>query len=69
MALAIPALEGSKFFLNADSTGVGKTRQILAVGKIKAAAGRKVLVVSTAAILKPEWAKGTINESGSMSKD
>lgn len=69
VSLAVPALLDRGGFLNADSTGVGKTRQNLAISKMLADQGKKVLYVTTAAILKPEWNKGTFAEGSSVNKD
>lgn len=69
VALGLLAMQEHGGFLNADSTGVGKTRQELATAKILAGKGRKVLLVSTAAIIQPNWSKGTIDENTSMFRD
>lgn len=49
------------------NTGLGKTRQILAVAQHFAAAGKKVLVVSPAEVIKPNWKKTTM--AGSFAND
>lgn len=54
-------------FLNADGTGVGKTRQELAVASHFAAKGKKVVIVSPAEVIKPNWKKGTM--AGSFASD
>ncbi len=60
-AKAINALTDTEGFLLADSTGVGKTRQILATAQFMAERGKKVLIVSPASVIKPDW---TTNEVG-----
>ena len=54
-------------FLLADGTGVGKTRQQLAVAKHFLDQGKKVVIVSPAEVIKPNWGKGTM--SGSWAAD
>lgn len=54
-------------FLLSDGTGTGKTRQELAVAATHAAQGKKVIIVSPAEVLKPDWKKGTV--SGSFAND
>lgn len=49
------------------NTGAGKTRQILAVAQRYAAQGKKVLVITKAEVIKPDWKKGTV--SGSFAND
>lgn len=50
-------------FLLADGTGVGKTRQQLAVAKTYADRGKKVLMITKAEVIKPDWNKGTVTGS------
>lgn len=69
VSLAVPAMEKHGGFLLADSTGVGKTRQEIAMASILAGKGKKALLVSTAAILQPNWDKGSIDENTSMHGD
>lgn len=52
--------------LNADGTGVGKSREELAVAKIYADQGKKVLLISPAGVIKPDWKK---EEFGGSFKD
>ena len=67
---AIDSMEKQGGFLNADSTGVGKTRQQLAVADYYAKKGKKVLIVSKAEVLKPKWGKDGNHEiSGSFKND
>lgn len=54
-------------FLLADGTGVGKTRQQLAVAKKFLDDGKKVVIISPAEVIKPDWKKGTT--SGSFAND
>lgn len=67
MAKAVTALDTAGGFLLADGTGVGKTRQLLALGGIYADRGKKVLIVSKAQILGDKWASGEVG--GSFGKD
>lgn len=66
-ALAIDAMTKHGGFLLADGTGVGKTRQQLAVAKHFLDAGNKVVIVSPAEVIKPDWKKGTM--AGSFAHD
>jgi hypothetical protein len=67
VALAIKALDTHGGFLLADGTGVGKTRQLLSIADNYAQQGKKVVIVSKAEVLKPDWKKGTA--SGSFNSD
>lgn len=67
VALAIEGMDRQGGFLLADGTGVGKTRQMLAIADNYAAQGKKVLIISKAEVLKPDWKKG--KASGSFSHD
>lgn len=49
--------------LLADSTGVGKTREMLAVGQYYLNQGKKVLVVAPMMVIRANWKKGTITGS------
>lgn len=62
-AKAIAAMDQHGGFLLADSTGVGKTRQLLAVGKTYADKGKKVLIVTKSEVIKPNWDKGEVSGS------
>lgn len=62
-AKAIIALDTVGGFLLADGTGVGKSRQILAVAKTFAGRGKKVLIISPASVIKPNWAKNEVGGS------
>lgn len=64
---AVAALDKFGGYVLADGTGVGKTRQQLAVAKIYADQGKKVLMVSPGAVLKPNWETGEL--SGSFAND
>lgn len=66
-ALAVNALTKNGGFLNADGTGVGKTRQQLAVAKTFADQGKKVLIVSPKQVTKVDFKKGTV--AGSFDND
>lgn len=66
-AAAIGAMDKHGGFLNADSTGVGKTRQQLAVAQTMAGRGQKVLIVSPKKVVGADWKKGTI--TGSFNND
>lgn len=66
-ALAVKAMKESGGFLLADGTGVGKTRQALAVAKTMADSGKKVLIVTPKAVSKADFKKGTI--AGSWAND
>lgn len=67
VAKAIEAMDAHGGFLLADGTGVGKTRQQLAVAKTYADKGKKVLIVTKNEVIKPNWKKGAI--SGSFADD
>lgn len=62
-ATAIRSLEEQGGFLNADGTGVGKTRQALAVAYFYAKKGFKVIIVTKAETIKPNWANDTFGGS------
>lgn len=66
-ALAIDAMTKHGGFLLADGTGVGKTRQELAVAQYFLDQGRKVVIVSPAEVIKPDWKKEAM--SGSFAND
>ena len=66
-ALAIDAMQKHGGFLLADGTGVGKTRTQLATARHFADAGKKVVIVSPAEVIKPDWKKGTA--AGSFAHD
>jgi hypothetical protein len=66
-AKAIGAIDKYGGFLLADGTGVGKSRQILAVAQKYANDGKKVVIVAPAEVIKPDWKKGSI--SGSYADD
>lgn len=66
-SLAIDAMTNHGGFLLADGTGVGKTREQLAVAKHFIDQGKKVVIVSPAEVIKPDWKKGTM--SGSFAND
>lgn len=65
--LAIESMDKRGGFLLADGTGIGKTRQVLAVAKHYADAGHKVLIVAPSEVLKPDWKKKTV--AGSYADD
>ena len=74
VAKSIQAMDERGGFLLADSTGVGKTRQQLAVGQRYADQGKKVLIVTKAEVIKPDWKKKTVtgsflNDSKAMGVD
>lgn len=66
-ALAIDAMTKHGGFLTASGTGTGKTRVQLAVAQHFLQQGRKVVIVSPAEVIKPDWKKGTM--SGSFAND
>ena len=66
-ALAIAAIEKHGGFVLADSTGVGKTRQQLATAQAFLDKGKKVVIVSPAEVIKPDWKKGQM--AGSYAHD
>lgn len=66
-AKAIAAMDEHGGFLLADGTGVGKTRQLLAVAHNYAGQGKKVVIVAPSEVIKPDWKKGTA--AGSYAKD
>lgn len=66
-ALAISSIDKHGGFLLADGTGVGKTRQILAIAAKYAAEGKKVVVVAPAEVISPDWKKN--KAAGSYGKD
>lgn len=53
--------------LNADGTGVGKTRELLTIGRYYTNQGFKVVIVTRAEAIKPNWNKKTFG--GSMYND
>jgi len=67
VATAITAMDQHGGFLLADSTGVGKTRQQLAIAQKYASQGKKVLIVTKSEVIKPDWAKSKI--TGSFAND
>lgn len=62
-ARAITALDKQGGFILADGTGVGKTRQILAVAKTYHDRGYPVLIVAPAEVIKQDWATGQFHGS------
>lgn len=54
-AAAITSLEDRGGFLSADGTGAGKTRQALAVAHYYAQRGQRVVIVTKAETIKPNW--------------
>lgn len=66
-ASAIRSMDAHGGFLLADGTGVGKTRQILAVAQTNALRGKKILIVAPKEVFQPDWKKGTI--TGSYAND
>lgn len=66
-SLAIEAMEKHGGFLLGDGTGIGKTRQQLAVAAHFAGKGKKVVIISPSEVIKPDWKKGTT--SGSFAND
>lgn len=63
VSLAYQALEKTGGFLLADGTGVGKTRQQLAIAKMYADQGKKVLIITPNQVARPNWKKGTVSGS------
>jgi len=66
-ANAIRALDDHGIFLLSDGTGVGKTREQLAVAATQASKGKKVLIISKAEVIKPDWRKKSM--AGSFDAD
>jgi hypothetical protein len=70
-ALAIKSMDKQGGFLLADGTGIGKTRQLLAVAQNYADKGHKVVIITANEVLgKPnttDWKKG--NYTGSFKND
>ncbi len=60
---AIKAMDDYGGFLLADGTGVGKTRQILAVAGKYAREGKKVVIIVPSGVIKPNWQKGEFGGS------
>lgn len=60
---AIKAMDDYGGFLLADGTGVGKTRQILAVAGKYARDGKKVVIIVPSGVIKPNWQKGEFGGS------
>lgn len=58
VARCVTALDRDGGFIMADGTGVGKTRQILAVAKHYHDQGLPVLIVAPADVIKQDWASG-----------
>lgn len=63
VALAIEALSYCGGFILADGTGVGKTRQQLAIARYFLDLGRKVVIISPAEVIKPNWETGRFGGS------
>lgn len=58
VSLAISAMEKHGGFLNSDGTGIGKTRQQLAVAKYFADKGFASVIISPSEVIKPDWNEG-----------
>ena len=69
VALGIQSLEDNGVFLNADGTGVGKSRQQLAVAGHFLEQGKNVVIVAPAGVIKPNWQKNEIDPNNSFAKD
>lgn len=69
VAKAVASLDARNSFLNADMTGVGKTRQELAIASMMAERGHPVLIVSPAEVLKMRSIKDQWVISGSFLDD
>lgn len=67
VAKAIASLDGTGGFLLADGTGLGKTREQLAIAQKYLDDGKKVLVIAPKAVTKIDWKKNTL--SGSWKND
>lgn len=63
VSLAVKSMENTGGFLLADGTGVGKSRQQLAIAKIFADQGQKVLIISPTQVINPDYKKGTFSGS------
>jgi superfamily II DNA or RNA helicase len=60
---AINAMESGGGFILADGTGVGKTREELAVAKYYSAKGSKVIIITKSEVIKPNWQKKKYSSS------
>jgi hypothetical protein len=69
VAKAVAAMSKGEGFLMADGTGVGKTRQILAIAARFARQGDPVLILAPAEVLKAKKRKGQYAISGSYVED
>jgi|GEM_PF-3305563 len=69
VAKALAAMDKGEGFLMADGTGVGKTRQVLAVAARYARQGKKVLILAPAEVLKAKKRQGAWTISGSYVDD
>jgi len=58
VARAVVALDKQGGFIMADGTGVGKTRQILALARIYQERGHPVLIVAPSEVIKQDWKTG-----------
>lgn len=69
VARAIEAMgrDGTSGFIMADGAGLGKSRQQLAIADYYAAKGKKVLIISPNAVMKPDYKKGKV--TGSFDED
>ena len=62
-ASALVSTNSRGAFLLADGTGAGKTRQAIAVADYYAKLGKKVVIVTKAETIKPDWKKNTFGGS------
>lgn len=62
-ASALRSLIKRGAFLLASGTGAGKTRQALAVAHYYAKLGKKVIIITKAETIKPDWKKNTFGGS------
>jgi len=67
VSAAISSMEANGGFLTCDGTGVGKTRQMLAVAQHFLDEGKKVIVIAPKNVTKADWKKRTV--AGSWQDD
>ena len=66
-AISAMGRDGDSGFIMADGAGQGKTRQQLAIADYYASKGKKVLIISPNAVMKPDYKKGKV--TGSFDED
>lgn len=66
-AISAMGRDGDSGFIMADGAGMGKSRQQLAIADYYASKGKKVLIISPNAVMKPDYKKGKV--TGSFDED